>query len=395
MKTYGSSKPIRILHLIPTFSPREGGAQIYIHTIADNLKSSVTTEVLTRKFYDTPVEEKLQNVYVHRYKNIMPERWKSYATGVGRVLKYQKYMVAFTDMFSSIYRTLRMAKNCDVIHLHFPIPLGLAAVLGSKIFNKPLVVTVHGNADIYEAGKPLYPLIKMVLVMADYITVSGAELSDVIKDELGVMDQITVTPPAVNLDSYCPSENKDILCGLTLITVGRLMPRKNLENLVQAFQASNRMKDNKLRIVGIGPDLNRLKGLVAEENKDRIIFEGFVSEKDKIRFLKDSHLFVQPSLSEGFSRATVEALSCGVPALVSDAKGVREPIVEGETGFLIKEPKSVDCIVRALEYACDDKSRLVTMGENARAHANQNFSELNMATSYLNLYREATGIHSV
>ena len=158
---------VRVLHLVPTYYPIEGGAQLFVSTLANRLAADVETTVLTRRYGVTPREEELGCYHVQRYWNPLPERWKMYASGETPVHLYQKYAVAAADGILSIPRILALARTNDLLHLHFPLPLGLAAVLAAKLRDKPLVVTVHGNADIYEAGPRWYPFIRWILNRAD------------------------------------------------------------------------------------------------------------------------------------------------------------------------------------------------------------------------------------
>ena len=280
----------------------------------------------------------------------------------------------------------------DLVHVHFPLPLGMAGAIAARLRHKPLVVTVHGNADIYEGGPRWYPVVRRILQMADHVTTVGEELATVLRKEIRVTKPLTVTPTGVNTDDYVPATKPED-GPVSLVSIGRLMLRKNLAVLVRAVQ---QLHDAgvpvELVIAGTGPEEDKLRAMAAERTAP-IRFEGFVSEERKIGLLQQADLFVQPSLSEGLSRSTVEAFACGTAALVSDAIGVREPVTVGKTGFLISDCTSVASVASAIVSACGDRARLRAMGWEARQEAVARFSSAAMAKQYLGIYSRLASPH--
>ena len=108
-----SNRKLRVLCLIPTFSPREGGVQLFVYSIADNLADCLETRVLTRRYADTPGHELRGTVEIDRYWHPLPERWKSYATGAESVRSYEKYLVAGFDSALAVPYAVRLAGKVD------------------------------------------------------------------------------------------------------------------------------------------------------------------------------------------------------------------------------------------------------------------------------------------
>ena len=77
-------------------------------------------------------------------------------------------------------------------------------------------------------------------------------------------------------------------------------------------------------------------------------FIGFIDEARKRSILSETDVFVQLSIREGLSIATLEALASGVPCVVSNLPGVREPITPGRTGWYVDDPEDVQSVVATL-----------------------------------------------
>lgn len=383
---------IRVVFLIPTYYPIEGGAQMFVGSLANYLAADVETTVLTRRYQVTAEEEWLGGQHVYRYWNPLPERWKMYASGQVRVRRYQKHAVAAADAVLSIPRAFALAGTNDVLHLHFPLPLGLAAVVAAKLRHKPLVVTVHGNADIYESGRLWYPVTRWILNQADAICAVGNDLAEFVQSQLRPRRPLKVIETAVDTESYSPATSRPMDGPVRLIAVSRLMPRKNLDVLVQAVRKLNSQRARvHLSLLGTGPEQGLLRSLAGDATQTGIELPGFVSEVEKISRLRRAEIFVQPSASEGLSRATVEAMACGAVPLVSDLRGVREPVEDGVTGFLIPDPASVNSLAESIEMAIVDRGRLREMSGAARDTAVARFSVQQMVRGYLEIYRRVVG----
>ncbi len=100
-------------------------------------------------------------------------------------------------------------------------------------------------------------------------------------------------------------------------------------------------------------------------------------------------MFVQLSIREGLSIATLEALASGVPCLVSNLPGVREPIDAGETGWYVDNPEDVDSVVTALRRVLADRARLDAMKQRCRVVAVERYSHQAMCDGY---WRVFTGL---
>lgn len=357
--------------------------------IAQGLGPRLECTVLTRGYADCPTEERLAGMRVVRYPNPAPEQWKDYATGKHRVSFPSKLAVGVFDVLGSVPLIRKLAQGADLVHLHFPLPLGLGAVAVKKIARRPLVVTVHGNADIYELPPAIAPLTTAVLKSADEIVSVSEDLAQHLQTSFGVTS-VTAVPNGVDTNLFQPRPHPTTE-KLTLVSISRIVPRKNINVLIEAVRTLAERGETRLRllIAGTGPAEAEIARLAA--GCPGAEYLGFIDEDQKRDLLGQADAFVQLSIREGLSIATLEAMACGVPCIVSDLPGVREPVVAGETGFLVPDPESVPAVVQTLERLLEQRDDLVRMRQAARHSAEEKYSVRAMAEGYWRVYERVLG----
>jgi glycosyltransferase involved in cell wall biosynthesis len=372
-------RPIRLLSVYPTFWPRQGGGQMVLAAIAQGLSPRISNTVLTRRLHDTPAREQYEYLSVQRFWNPAPAVWKDYATGVHHVSFWKRCVVTGIDIFCSLGPLHRLMTESDLVHLHFPLPLGVSTLIVRTLVKRPLVVTVHGNADVYELPRALEPVTSAVLKRADVVVSVSQDLGQYLRNVMKVPN-VTVITNGVDVDEFCPSAGSR--AALTLFSISRLVPRKNIHVLIAAVeQLVKEGEALSLVIAGTGPEKERIERL-AERLPGVVRFVGFVDEARKRSLLSESDVFVQLSTREGLSIATLEALASGVPCVVSNLPGVREPITPGRTGWYVDDPENVSSVVASLRGVLADRVRLADMKQACRAVAVERYSVRAMCESY-------------
>lgn len=141
--------------------------------------------------------------------------------------------------------------------------------------------------------------------------------------------------------------------------VGRLTPQKNLFSLLEALKGS----EYSLTIIGSGEQEEALKKF-AEENGICVNFTGNVPNHRLPELLNGHEVFILPSLYEGMPKTLLEAMSCGMPVIGTDVKGINEVIVNGVNGILCgTDPVSIR---KAIDDVMKDGSLKKRLGDNAR-----------------------------
>jgi glycosyltransferase involved in cell wall biosynthesis len=177
-------------------------------------------------------------------------------------------------------------------------------------------------------------------------------------------------------------------------SVGRLATRKDLPTLLEAFArvaAGARGPAPVLRVAGEGPARPLLEERVAALGLSGLV--AFLGPLDDVRELLDAaDLFVHPSLREGLPNAVLEALACGLPAVLSDVPGHRA-VTDGAAGApaLLVPPGDADALARGLAALLADAPRRAALGAAGLAHVERHFGIARVALAYLGQYRSLLG----
>ena len=132
---------------------------------------------------------------------------------------------------------------------------------------------------------------------------------------------------------------------IRIVFLGTLSSRKKPDLLIEALSTID-YSSYQLDVIGDGPMLYDLISLVKERGmEDKVHFHGFLS--DPLEILSNADLFVLPSLSEGISRASLEALYLGVPCILRDVDGNRSLLTNSHSGLVFKTDSELrDCIIK-------------------------------------------------
>jgi glycosyltransferase involved in cell wall biosynthesis len=171
-----------------------------------------------------------------------------------------------------------------------------------------------------------------------------------------------------------------------VLFVGTLEPRKNLEQLIEAF---SRVHDGRTQLVlagGTGWLYDDLHRKVEELNLgDAVLFPGYVRSKELPLWYNAATALAYPSLYEGFGMPVTEAQACGTAVLTSNTSSLLE--AAGEAALLV-DPHSVDEIAAGLNRVLGDRALRQSLKERGLAHARR-FSWSRTAQQTIQVYRRA------
>ncbi|MGI5460869.1 glycosyltransferase family 4 protein [Streptomyces sp. CA-249302] len=146
------------------------------------------------------------------------------------------------------------------------------------------------------------------------------------------------------------------------LAMGRLVEYKRIDLLLNLWERVRPVTGGRLVIVGDGPERERLERLAGPD----VEFTGRVSEAEKHRLLCAAWLLLHPSSVEGWGLVVTEAAVRETPAIAFDVPGLRDSVVDGETGLLARGESSFAAAWCALALST---RRRELMGEAARDHA--------------------------
>lgn len=211
---------------------------------------------------------------------------------------------------------------------------------------------------------------------ADLIVPMGSSSEKVFREE-GVTSPIHVISGSVDETAYTPSgAAKDF----DIVFVGRLVPVKRLDLLLQASAVLKRQRGSlTVAIVGDGPMRSQAERIAASLGlKDEVFFAG--SQADTAVWYKRGRVFVLTSDSEGLSLALMEAMMCGLPAVVPNVGDLGDLVRDGQNGFLVNE-RMPEAFAAAMMKVLVDEATWNAFAANA-AQAAKRFARSNVAAQW-------------
>jgi glycosyltransferase involved in cell wall biosynthesis len=181
-------------------------------------------------------------------------------------------------------------------------------------------------------------------------------------------------------------EDDDVGVGVA----SRLIPGKGHDLLMRAFaEAREAVPGLSLRIAGDGPLRGELETTAARLDHGAARLLGFVADMRAFMGACDIVVFpTQPSLSEGFGLAALEAMAAGRPVVASRLASLPEVVRDGQTGLLVA-PGDVQALAKALARLGSDPTLRARFGGEAARRAAQEFELDRMVTGTIAVYREA------
>jgi len=266
--------------------------------------------------------------------------------------------------------------------------------LAAKMARVPVIV--HSEHGTIQQQKRNIPVQRFVWGLCTQILSVSKTHRGKIATTVGFSpEKIKVIPNGVDTRRFSPGRDRDknkILLGFKpqnkiIGTVGRLVPVKNQQMLIQAFATFvDRCPDAKLILVGDGPLRNELTQLASSLGiTHHVHFLGRRSDVPVV--LQAMDLFVLPSISEGMSNTILEAMSCGLPVVATNVGGNPEIIRDNATGRLVQSG-NVEELATVLTFLFDHPDQLQEMGRSSRKHIEDNYSIQTMINNYERLYQE-------
>lgn len=262
----------------------------------------------------------------------------------------------------------------------------LKSISNASNFLSPIFVLRFVRDTFYVLANYFGRQREFVLTSDHIIAVSSYVKKALMEETFVAESKVTVVFNGVSLShSNSMSVKKDYIPHI--VYVGRVLRDKGLFVLLDALS----LLDNAfmLTVVGTGEDLAELKEYSKTKNiSDRVTFTGHVSYDNVLAYLKNSDIFVLPSLRiEGFPMTIVEAMLCGLPCIVSDIGGNSDAVVDQTTGYLVKSGDKND-LRDKLALLLSDESLRKQLGTNAKLKAENEFSVDVMLSNYIKVINQ-------
>lgn len=381
---------LRILHVTPAYFPATywGGPIFTVYSLNNALASfcDVQLRVLTS---DTAGPLLSNRLPVSTYK---PTKYPH-----GYDVHFCRRVLHSEIAPAMLWRLVTLVRWADVVHLTATYSFStIPTLLVCRLMRKPVVWSPRGalQATHEWAGARLRSQKAIWERICDFIVkgrrcvlhVTSAQereaslariphaYAQIIKNGVDVPDQL---PPRV----WCPDGK------LRLMFIGRLDPKKGLENLLYSLVLL-RESNISLRIFGTGsPEyVADLEALVESLRiSDLVTFAGHVDGEDRLAAFMCADLVIAPSHSENFCMVVAEALAHGVPVIASKGTPWAEIVDRGCGNWIENDPRSLaTAISQVRECALEE------MGQAGRQWMQADFSWRTIASEMHNLYKAIT-----
>ena len=257
------------------------------------------------------------------------------------LFEYTPYETALASKLVDVVKF----ENLELLHVHYAIPHAAVAYMAKKILLSegryvPVITTLHGT-DITLVGNnnAFEPVVTFSINKSDGVTAVSESLRQQTFDFFPIKKEIKVIPNFIDFDRFKKS-NKDHFKkaiapnGEKILThISNFRKVKRVEDVVMIFKKVYESLPSKLLLIGDGPERHKCEELCRNIGLCHEI--RFLGKQDAVEeLLAVSDLFIMPSASESFGLAALEAMACEVPIISSNAGGLPEVNIDGETGFL-------------------------------------------------------------
>lgn len=265
----------------------------------------------------------------------------------------------------------RDLRGFDVVHVHTPGPLGLAALAAARREGIPVVYTYHTRFDdLFQHLVPFASAERIFARAAGRLERALLERAsaivaptEAIAEDLAARDRhADVIPTGVDVEVFRPVVRVGPQGSPLFLHLGRLSREKNLDAVLRAFpHVLDALPDARLLIAGTGPDETRARRLAEELGLgEHIGFLGFVPETDLPSVYQAADVYVTASRFETQGLTVLEAMACGAAVALPDVPVFRSILQRGAAvGFDEASPTDV---ARGMVEAYECRSELAPHG---------------------------------
>jgi glycosyltransferase involved in cell wall biosynthesis len=242
----------------------------------------------------------------------------------------------------------------DILHAHYATSYG---VTGALCGFHPYVITALGSdVLISPKGSMIYRiLLKFAFSKADWITAMADHMRNAMID-IGV-DPAKTDTVSFGIDpKIFNDEGREVSGDKFVITSTRnFEPVYNIPHLINAVAiAAEKIPNIHLNMIGSGSLKNEIEELVKQKGlTNRVTFYGKVPQSEIAKILKQSHLFISVSLSDGNNISLNEAMACGPVCIATEIPANTQWIEDGMNGFLVKI-NDVESLAKKIVNSCSD-----------------------------------------
>jgi alpha-maltose-1-phosphate synthase len=383
-----------------------GGAGVHVEYLSRELAKEIAVEVHcwgSQNFNDG-------NLQVRG-----AEPWKEITDGTEG--KFKTALEALSLNLTQV----KALTGVDIVHVHTWY-VSMAGYLAKKLYNVPFVLTTHSleplrawKAEQLGSGYAMSSWMERTAILDAnaIIAVSNATREDILRAYPEVSpNRIHVIYNGIDLAEYQRTSETKALTDYGVdqaipyvLFIGRITRQKGVTYLADAIQYLP--QETQVVLCAGAPDTPeiarelRRKVAAARRSHPHVIWiEKMVTKLEAIQLYSHARVFCCPSVYEPFGIINLEAMACRAPVVASATGGIKEVVVEGETGYLVpfdQDPvtsypvnpeKFARDLAAGINRLLEDEARSRRFGEAGRRRVEESFSWTTIAQQTLRLYKE-------
>ncbi|MFO8154936.1 MAG: glycosyltransferase [Thiohalospira sp.] len=278
----------------------------------------------------------------------------------------------------------------DIVHLHHPFWVGSLGLFIARRLKRPVVYTYHTRLEHYAHFVPLPGLLFRNLIShaivrrfsnrCDGVIVPTASAEEYLR-MIGVKVPTHIQPTGIDFDAFQQPDHDGIKAlrrehgvgdETVLVTVSRLSNEKNLDFMLDAMAALQRVSTTPFRlfIIGDGHERDRLQGRIDKLGlTDRVVLVGPVAPERMTDWYHLGDLFVFASKSETQGMVILEAMAAGLPVVAVRSTGIDDVVRNEHNGY--KTPERIELWRDRVRELLEDEDLRAEMAGNAREFARE------------------------
>ncbi len=276
--------------------------------------------------------------------------------------KYYHYY----NLIIYLRKTLTLYKS-DVV-LSFIGSTNLMTILACRGLGRKVVISERNDPGRQRLEQPWDWLRSVLYKRADIVTANTRHALETMRQYVQAEKLVFVPNPLLSKKSKNDLRTISEIDGPFILTVGRHHPQKAQDVLLQAFQLLPKtMAHWQLVLMGQGELTSQLQALSRELGiAERVLWPGQV--ENPFSYYRSASIFALPSRHEGMSNALLEAMHCGLPAIVSDACPGSLELVKNNINGLVIPVDNPQALANAIVRLAEDKNLRNSLGAAAKAN---------------------------
>jgi colanic acid/amylovoran biosynthesis glycosyltransferase len=384
----------RLLVVASTYpTAADDGTPGFVRDIALVEAEEFDTLVLVPRVPGAAREERSGHLTVRRFR-YFPRRWEDLADGAilenlrGRKSRWLQVLPFVLAESLALRRAIR-AYRPDVLHVHWILPQGAAALLAAR--KLPWLVTTLGG-DVYALSGPIIDRLKRaVLRRAGAVTAMNSDMAARLIAQGAPPAATHVLPRGADVEAIRTAAAGEEQVPGRMMFAGRLVEKKGVAVLLDALRRLPATGWT-LDVVGDGhlrAELTRLADGLP------VTFRGQLSRAELARSYARAEIAVVPSVpaasgdQDGLPVTLLEAMALGCAVVASEIPGIDAAVVHGESGVLVP-PGDAQALADAVEALLADPDRRAKLGAAARSRAEE-FSVAGFGARYRGLLWDLVG----